>query len=123
MATDFADDGHEPVDPRAVRATDARSTWRGVRAVQEYLAALESQIAEQREIERDGQQEDHRPETPRRRKWRRKTPKVISPSDPMSAWTAKANKRVQYIPVWDMSHRDDGALSRDDFVFDKKKNR
>lgn len=69
---------------------------RGARAVQEYLAALESQIAEQREIERDGQQEDHGPETPRRRKWRRKTPKVISPSDPMSAWTAKANKRVQF---------------------------
>jgi hypothetical protein len=26
----------------------------------------------------------------------RKTPKVISPSDPASAWTAKANKRVQF---------------------------
>jgi IS5 family transposase len=26
----------------------------------------------------------------------RKTPKVISPSDPCSAWTAKANKRVQF---------------------------
>jgi transposase len=170
---------------------------RGARAVQEYLAALESQIAEQREIERDGQQEDHGPETPRRRKWRRKTPKVISPSDPMSAWTAKANKRVQFgyglnylidvehavivdveatpartfdevaatkimidrtqerlalkpkrlladtaygtgdflgwlvkerqitphIPVWDKSQRDNGTFSRDDFAFDKKRNR
>ena len=163
----------------------------------EYLAALESQIAVQRDIERDGQLEDHGPETPRRRKWRRKTPKVISPSDPMSAWTAKANKRVQFgyglnylidvehavivdveatpartfdevaatkimidrtqerlalkpkrlladtaygtgdflgwlvkerqitphIPVWDKSQRDDGTFSRDDFAFDKKKNR
>jgi hypothetical protein len=26
----------------------------------------------------------------------RKVPKVISPSDPCSAWTAKANKRVQF---------------------------
>lgn len=34
--------------------------------------------------------------TPRRRKMRRKPPKVISPSDPFSAWTAKANKRVQF---------------------------
>jgi hypothetical protein len=25
-----------------------------------------------------------------------KVPKVISPSDPSSAWTAKANKRVQF---------------------------
>ena len=26
----------------------------------------------------------------------RKPPKAISPSDPSSAWTAKANKRVQF---------------------------
>jgi hypothetical protein len=26
----------------------------------------------------------------------RKLPKAISPSDPCSAWTAKANKRVQF---------------------------
>jgi hypothetical protein len=26
----------------------------------------------------------------------RKAPKVVSPSDPASAWTAKANKRVQF---------------------------
>ncbi|MGI9509423.1 MAG: transposase [Geminicoccaceae bacterium] len=43
-------------------------------AVKEYLAAL-----------------DETPPDPRR-----KTPKVISPSDPASAWTAKANKRVQF---------------------------
>jgi transposase len=43
------------------------------RAAREYLAALEPQ-----------------PDPAR------KTPKVISPSDPCSAWTAKANKRVQF---------------------------
>ena len=45
------------------------------RAVQEYLDALD-------------QAEELEPE--------RKPPKVISPSDPASAWTAKANKRVQF---------------------------
>jgi Transposase DDE domain len=125
----------------------------------------------------------------------RKMPKVISPVDPCSAWTAKANKRVQFgyglnylidvenavivdveatpartydevaatkvmvkrteerlglkpsrlaadtaygtgrfldwlitegivprIPVWDMSQRDDGTFSRDNFVFDPNRN-
>src|SRR5262247_1423539 len=125
----------------------------------------------------------------------RKPPKVISPTDPCSAWTAKANKRVQFgyglnylidiehavivdveatpartydevaatktmlerteqrldpkpdrliadtaygtgrflgwlvkktitphIPVWDMSKRKDGAFSRFDFTFDKRRN-
>src|SRR3954452_5590949 len=45
------------------------------RAVREYLASLEVET-------------DLNPE--------RKLPKVISPSDPCSAWTAKANKRVQF---------------------------
>ena len=45
------------------------------RAVREYLDAL------------DGAEEPDEA---------RKTPKVISPSDPASAWTAKANKRVQF---------------------------
>jgi hypothetical protein len=43
--------------------------------VKEYLAALEA---------------DAEPNSDR------KPPKVISPSDPCSAWTAKANKRVQF---------------------------
>ena len=43
------------------------------RAAREYLAAL-----------------DPEPDP------NRKTPKVLSPSDPASAWTAKANKRVQF---------------------------
>jgi hypothetical protein len=45
---------------------------RQTRAVKEYLAALEAEI-------------EPNPA--------RKPPKVISPSDPCSAWTAKANKR------------------------------
>jgi len=45
------------------------------RAVKEYLAALD---------------ENAQPNPDR------KPPKVISPSDPSSAWTAKANKRVQF---------------------------
>jgi transposase len=48
---------------------------RQTRAVAEYLAALD----ETAEANPD-----------------RKAPKVISPSDPSSAWTAKANKRVQF---------------------------
>jgi len=48
---------------------------RQTRAVAEYLAALEAMA-------------EPNPD--------RKPPKVISPSDPCSAWTAKANKRVQF---------------------------
>jgi transposase len=48
---------------------------RPTRAVREYLDALD--VAEEPEAGR-------------------KAPKVISPSDPASAWTAKANKRVQF---------------------------
>src|SRR5712672_1548763 len=48
---------------------------RQTRAVAEYLAALD---------------EAGEPDL------NRKPPKVISPSDPSSAWTAKANKRVQF---------------------------
>src|SRR5258708_6112066 len=48
---------------------------RQTRAGKEYMAALEGET-------------ETNPE--------RKPPKVISPSDPCSAWTAKANKRVQF---------------------------
>ena len=48
---------------------------RQTRAVREYLASLEAE-------------NEPNPD--------RKPPKVISPSDPCSAWTAKANKRVQF---------------------------
>ncbi len=69
---------------------------RGKRAVREYLSKLEADEAEQREIEKEGDEDDEGPETPRRRKWKRKPPKVVSPSDPLAAWTAKANKRVLF---------------------------
>jgi transposase len=48
---------------------------RQTRAVKEYLAALKAEV-------------EPNPD--------RKPPKVISPSDPSAAWTAKANKRVQF---------------------------
>lgn len=48
---------------------------RQTRAVKEYLAGLEAET-------------EPNPD--------RNPPKVISPSDPQSAWTAKANKRVQF---------------------------
>jgi transposase len=63
------------------------------RAVAEYLAAIE---AEQAETERPDTHDGDGPEQPRHRQPERKAPKVISPSDPSSAWTAKANKRVQF---------------------------
>src|SRR5512138_2541558 len=70
--------------------TDAQ---RQKRAVAEYLAALEAEARSQAEIDRcnsDGSDSggSSRPD--------RKPPKVISPSDPSSAWTAKANKRVLF---------------------------
>src|SRR5258708_9999390 len=37
-----------------------------------------------------------RPSIDPERRYERQPPKVISPSDPQSAWTAKANKRVQF---------------------------
>jgi len=60
------------VEPEKI---DWSSVERPTRAVREYLDALDR--AEEPEPGR-------------------KAPKVISPSDPASAWTAKANKRVQF---------------------------
>lgn len=64
------------------------------RAVAEYLAALEAEAA----IKNDASDDEAGggPEGRRPRRYERKPPKVISPSDPQSAWTAKANKRVQF---------------------------
>src|ERR1700689_712287 len=62
---------HGKAPDEIVWAEPARQTT----AVKEYLAALEAQV-------------EPNPD--------RKPPKVISPSDPCSAWTAKANKRVQF---------------------------
>jgi transposase len=60
------------------------------RAVAEYLAGLEVE-AQVDEGGVDGGDCDGASRKPDR-----KPPKVISPSDPSSAWTAKANKRVQF---------------------------
>jgi transposase len=60
------------------------------RAVAEYLAGLEveAQVDEGGDDGGDCDGASRKPD--------RKPPKVISPSDPSSAWTAKANKRVQF---------------------------
>jgi transposase len=67
--------------------TDAQ---RQRRAVAEYLAGLEvaAQVDEGGGHGGDFDGESRKPD--------RKLPKMISPSDPSSAWTAKANKRVQF---------------------------
>lgn len=59
------------VAPDEIDWTDAQ---RQKRAVKEYLEAMDDADLDPA----------------------RKTPKVVSPSDPASAWTAKANKRVQF---------------------------
>ena len=58
----------------------------------EYLAGLEAEVQVQEGADsRDGGSGGQPTAAPDR-----KSPKVISPSDPSSAWTAKANKRVQF---------------------------
>jgi Transposase DDE domain len=69
---------------------DWTNEQRQKRAVAEYLAALEDEVRAEEEGDGGGGSEG----APR--KPGRKPPKVISPSDPSSAWTAKANKRVQF---------------------------
>ena len=60
---------------KAPDAIELAEPERQTRAAKGYLAALDAEV------------ETH-PD--------RKPPKVISPSDPQSAWTVKANKRVQF---------------------------
>src|SRR5256714_3656278 len=67
--------------------TDAQ---RQKRAVTEYLAGLEAEAQDQEDKNNRGGDSDGTTKPDR------KPPKVISPSDPASAWTAKANKRVQF---------------------------
>jgi transposase len=64
------------------------------RAVAEYLSALDAEAA----AESDAANDDDSGGSERKgqRRYERQPPKVISPSDPQSAWTAKANKRVQF---------------------------
>jgi hypothetical protein len=73
--------------------TDAQ---RQKRAVAKYLAGLESERQAQEGGDSRGGGSDGRPTAAPDRK----PPKVISPSDPSSAWTAKANKRVQIRAVF-----------------------
>jgi transposase len=69
---------------------DWTEAQRQKRAVAEYLAGLEAET-QAHEGGQDGGSDEKPTATPDR-----KPPKVISPSDPSSAWTAKANKRVQF---------------------------
>jgi len=67
--------------------TDWSAPERQTRAVAEFLSSLDD----------EGSDAD------------RKLPKVISPTDPCSAWTAKANKRVQFGYGLNYMNRDDGT--------------
>jgi len=70
--------------------TDAQ---RQKRAVTEYLAAIEAEAAKG---DAPNDAAGGGPQNRRPGRYERQPPKVISPSDPQSAWTAKANKRVQF---------------------------
>ena len=72
--------------------TDAQ---RQRRAVAEYLAALDTEAKARAEADSDDGYGGGS-ESKAQGRYARKPPKVISPSDPSSAWTAKANKRVQF---------------------------
>src|SRR5881397_2796094 len=71
---------------------DWSDAQRQKRAVAEYLAGLEAEAQVQEGGDSRGSGSDGKPTAAPDRK----SPKVISPSDPSSAWTAKANKRVQF---------------------------
>ena len=75
--------------PHELDWTDAQ---RQKRAVAEYLAGLEAEAQSEAGGDSHGGGSGEEPAV----KSDRKLPKVISPSDPSSAWTAKANKRVQF---------------------------
>jgi transposase len=64
------------------------------RAVAEYLSALDAEAAAESDAANDD--DSGGSESKGQRRYQRQPPKVISPSDPQSAWTAKANKRVQF---------------------------
>src|SRR5215472_1557056 len=75
---------------------DWTEVQRQKRAVAEYLAALETEaIGSQDEIDRGNGAGDG-PDGGCEPRSERKPAKVISPSDPSAAWTAKANKRVLF---------------------------
>src|SRR5262245_23030540 len=78
------------VPPGELDWTDAQKQKR---AVAEYLDALDVTRQAQAESNSDNGMDEGGAE---RQPPQRKAPKVISPSDPASAWTAKADKRVQF---------------------------
>jgi hypothetical protein len=78
---------------KAPEEIDWNEKQRQKRAVAEYLAALEAEAAADSDAPDEGAGGS---ESKRHRRYERQPPKVISPSDPQSAWTAKANKRVQF---------------------------
>src|SRR5437667_7157771 len=75
---------------KAPNELDWTNAQRQKRAVAEYLAGPEAEMQAQEDGNSRGSGSDGHPAPDR------KPPKVISPSDPSSAWTAKANKRVQF---------------------------
>jgi transposase len=84
------------VPPGEISWTDAQKQKR---AVAEYLDALDAEAKGEAQTESDNDRgtNDGEPQVQAERQPPdRKSPKVISPSDPASAWTAKANKRVQF---------------------------
>jgi IS5 family transposase len=64
-------------------------------AVAEYLAAIDAEAQAAAEVN-GSNSTGGGSDTDPKQKPDRKPPKVISPSDPQSAWTAKANKRVLF---------------------------
>ena len=79
---------------KAPHELDWTEEQRQKRAVAEYLEALEAEAAVEGDAPNDGTGggSGSKPQG----RYERQAPKVISPSDPQSAWTAKANKRVQF---------------------------
>jgi hypothetical protein len=73
--------------------TDAQ---RQKRAVAEYMAALEAEARSQDDIERNNGADDGS-DGGREPRSERKPPKVISPSDPSSAWTARQHVTVKHV--------------------------
>src|SRR4029077_7265275 len=79
---------------KAPNELDWTEKQRQKRAVAEYLSALKAEAAAESDAANDD--DSGGSESKGRRRYERQPPKVISPSDPQSAWTAKANKRVQF---------------------------
>src|SRR5262245_20873820 len=79
---------------KAPNELDWTEKQRQKRAVAEYLSALDAEAAAESDAANDD--DSGRSESKGQRRYERQPPKVISPSDPQSAWTAKANKRVQF---------------------------